>query len=210
MPPQSCTGACGGATTTPRRERWRPDILSTLHEAIRCAELGYHVFPCAPGTKVPLTPHGFQDATTDVARIEAWWKQRPEVNVAMPTVGLLVVDVDGPDNPWPGDPDKVMDLSRGPVSLTPRGGRHFIFRQPPGKSWGNTAGKIAPKVDTRGNGGYMPCGMGGAATGRRPWRPRARTGRHRATIPRRMATPYQQARGTRPLRAWVEPCAGWA
>jgi hypothetical protein len=129
--------------------------LSTLHEAIRCAELGYHVFPCAPGTKVPLTPHGFQDATTDVARIEAWWKQRPEVNVAMPTVGLLVVDVDGPDNPWPGDPDKVMDLSRGPVSLTPRGGRHFIFRQPPGKSWGNTAGKIAPKVDTRGNGGYI-------------------------------------------------------
>jgi hypothetical protein len=129
--------------------------LSTLHEAIRYAELGYHVFPCAPGTKVPLTEHGFRDATTDAARIEAWWARSSDANVAMSTAGLLVVDVDGADNPWPGDPEKVLDLSRGPVSLTPHGGRHFIFRQPQGRHWGSTASKIAPKVDTRGNGGYI-------------------------------------------------------
>jgi hypothetical protein len=126
-----------------------------LHDALRYAELGYPIFPCASGEKAPITPHGFQDAATDPTRIEEWWKQHPDANVAMPTAGLLVVDVDGSDNPWPGDLDKVLDLSRGAASFTPRGGRHFIFRQPPGKNWGNTAGRIAPHVDTRGNGGYI-------------------------------------------------------
>ncbi|MFH1865129.1 MAG: bifunctional DNA primase/polymerase, partial [Candidatus Eisenbacteria bacterium] len=130
--------------------------MSTLHDdALRYAELGYPVFPCAPGGKAPLTPHGFQDATTERARIDAWWTRHPDANVAMPTAGLLVIDVDGVDNPWPEEPAKVLDLSSGAVSLTPRGGRHYIFRQPSGKEWGNTAGRIAPKVDTRANGGYI-------------------------------------------------------
>jgi hypothetical protein len=123
--------------------------------AIRYAEMGYPVFPCAPGGKAPLTPHGFHDATTDVVRIEEWWARHREANVAIPTAGLLVVDVDGPDNAWPGDPDKVLDLARGAVSITPRGGTHYIFRQPGDRAWGNTVGKIAPKVDTRANGGYI-------------------------------------------------------
>jgi len=39
--------------------------------------------------------------------------------------------------------------------MTPSGGRHHLFRQPAGKSWGNSSGKLAPKVDTRGHGGYI-------------------------------------------------------
>ena len=47
-------------------------------------------------------------------------------------------------------------LSRGcPCHSRRMGGRHCIFRQPPGRHWGSTASKIAPKVDTRGNGGYI-------------------------------------------------------
>jgi len=122
---------------------------------MRYAELGYSVFPCAPGGKLPLTRHGFREATTDAATIDAWWGRYPEANVAIATAGLLVVDVDGPDNPWPQDPEDARDLRQGVVSLTPRGGRHFIFRQPTGRAWTNTAGRIAPKVDTRGNGGYI-------------------------------------------------------
>ena len=41
----------------------RPELLSA---AIRYAELGYPVFPCAPCGKVPITVHGFKDATTDL------------------------------------------------------------------------------------------------------------------------------------------------
>lgn len=66
--------------------------------ALRFAELGYAVFPCAPGRKQPLTARGFLDATTDADQIEAWWTKYPEANVAIPTAGLVIIDVDGPDN----------------------------------------------------------------------------------------------------------------
>ncbi|HPD72852.1 MAG TPA: bifunctional DNA primase/polymerase [Candidatus Krumholzibacteria bacterium] len=124
-----------------------------LQAALRYAELGYPVFPCVPGGKAPATAHGFLDATTDAGQIEAWWTARPDANIGMPTAGLLVVDVDGADNPWPGD--DLEGLAECPVSLTPRGGRHYIFRQPADKAWNNTASRLAPKVDTRANGGYI-------------------------------------------------------
>ena len=52
-----------------------------VNAALRYAELGYPVFPCAPGGKVPFTPHGFKDATTDAAQIEAWWRKRSSASV---------------------------------------------------------------------------------------------------------------------------------
>src|SRR5512146_1307577 len=122
-------------------------VSSLLHAALRYAELGYPVFPCAPGGKVPITPRGFKDATTDPGQIHAWWEKYPDANVGMPTAGLLVIDVDGADNPWPADAEKARDLFRGPISRTPRGGRHHIFRQPVGKAFRNTTGKLALNVD---------------------------------------------------------------
>ena len=126
-----------------------------LQEALRYAELGYPVFPCVPGGKAPLTRRGCLDATTDAEQIRVWWTARPDANIGMSTEGLLVVDVDGADNPWPGDPERERDLARAAMSLTPHGGRHYFFRQPEGRDWRNTTGKIAPKVDTRANGGYV-------------------------------------------------------
>ncbi len=133
-----------------------------LQAALRYAELGYPVFPCVSGGKAPATAHGFLDATTDAGQIEAWWTARPDSNIGMPTAGLLVVDVDGAENPWPGGDREGM--TNCPVSLTPRGGRHHVFRQPPGKAWSSTASRLAPKVDTRANGGYIvlpPSAVGG-------------------------------------------------
>ena len=72
-------------------------MTTLLQAALRYAELGYPVFPCVPGGKAPATAHGFLDATTDAGQIEAWWTARPDANIGMPTAGLLVVDVDGPD-----------------------------------------------------------------------------------------------------------------
>ena len=127
-----------------------------LNAAIRYAELGYPVFPCRAGEKTPLTRHGFKDATTDTAQIEAWWTKDPDANIGIPTAGLIVIDVDGDKNPWLSeDPEKMTDLMRGQLSLTPSGGRHHVFRQPAGRKWTNTAGKLASKVDTRASGGYI-------------------------------------------------------
>lgn len=127
-----------------------------LRAALRYAELGYPVFPCAPGTKKPLTQHGFHDASADADQIEAWWAQHPTANIGIPTVGLIVIDIDGEGNPWMADaPDRMLDLATGPMALTPRGGSHRIFRQPPGKTWRCTESRLAPRVDTRADGGYI-------------------------------------------------------
>jgi len=127
-----------------------------LDAALAYAELGYAVFPCVSGGKTPLSEHGFQDATTDIDQIVTWWTQWPMANIGVPTRGLLVVDIDGPSNPWlAGEPEKMLDLARAPMSLTPRGGRHYIFRQPADRQWRSSTGKLAPMVDTRADGGYI-------------------------------------------------------
>lgn len=127
-----------------------------LESALAYARMGYPVFPCVPGGKAPATKHGCKDATTDESRIRAWWQKQPSANIGLATAGLIVVDIDGAENPWLVDqPERRQTLAASPLSLTPSGGRHHVFRQPAGKSWGNSSGKLAPKVDTRGNGGYI-------------------------------------------------------
>jgi hypothetical protein len=127
-----------------------------LEAALRYADLGYRVFPCAPGAKTPLTEQGFHDATTDSEQIERWWTNDPHANIGIPTEGLVVIDIDGEGNAWPdGDPERMLELAAGPMALTPRGGSHRLFRQPAGKSWRCTEGRLAPKVDTRADGGYI-------------------------------------------------------
>ncbi|MDX2199601.1 MAG: bifunctional DNA primase/polymerase [Phycisphaerae bacterium] len=130
-----------------------PTMLQT---ALWYADLGYPVFPCAPGRKTPATPHGLLDATTDVEQIGRWWTEQPSANVAIRTDGLLVVDVDGAENPWlHDDAERRAEIAIAPTSQTPRGGRQYFFRQPKGRTWRNTAGRLADHVDTRGNGGYV-------------------------------------------------------
>ena len=126
-----------------------------LQAALEYAGLGYSVFPCASGDKMPITKNGCLDATTDEDQIIEWWQQKPNANIGIATKGLLVVDIDGSDNEWLTNPDIMQSLSSGAMSQTTTGGRHFIFRQLPGTEFKNTTGKLAPKVDTRADGGYI-------------------------------------------------------
>jgi len=127
-----------------------------LEMALGYAALGYQVFPCAPGSKKPCTKNGLLDAVVDIKQIETWWQQRPNANVAIVTTGLLVLDIDAGANGWPGsDANKHSGLSGTPSSLTANGGRQYIYRQPNGKAWRSTIGRLAPKVDTRADGGYI-------------------------------------------------------
>ena len=94
-----------------------------LLAALRYAELGYKVFPCAPGDSKPLTKHGFHDATTDLEQINSWWSAHPSANLAIATAGLLVVDIDplddGSPNTWlHDDPEKSLDLAAAPTAIT--------------------------------------------------------------------------------------------
>lgn len=134
------------------------DVGSTgnLKAALSYAELGYSVFPLIPNKKVPLADsHGHLDATTDFQQIRNWWNAKPEYNIGIATTGLLIVDIDGEENPWPLDNDHKADLGDAPSTRSARGGRHYYFRQPPGKSWRNSRSKIADNVDIRADGGYI-------------------------------------------------------
>ena len=133
------------------------DNLSLPEAALRYAEFGYRVFPCIPGGKTPRTEHGFHDATADPAQVERWWSECPSANIGFATEGFLVLDVDpieGHPNPWL-TAERQLDLAAAPLQVTPRGGCQYLFRQPTGKAWRCTAGRLAPGVDTRADGGYI-------------------------------------------------------
>jgi Bifunctional DNA primase/polymerase, N-terminal len=68
----------------------------TLRQALAYASRGWPVFPCMHGRKIPLTRHGFRDATTDEQRITAWFGGHPDWNLAIATgaPGPDVLDVD--------------------------------------------------------------------------------------------------------------------
>jgi KaiC/GvpD/RAD55 family RecA-like ATPase len=117
-------------------------------------ELGWAVFPLRPGDKIPMTTHGLKDATTSADQITAWWTERPNANIGIATgevSGMVVVDVDGPLG------EKALarfgELPHTATSLTGKG-RHIVFKRP-ADGIRNSAGKLGPQLDTRGDGGYI-------------------------------------------------------
>src|SRR5579871_17758 len=64
--------------------------------ALECIARGWHVFPCWPRSKKPMTKNGWHDATNDEAAIRAWWTRTPDANVAIACKPsqLCVVDID--------------------------------------------------------------------------------------------------------------------
>lgn len=125
--------------------------------ALYYASLGWPVFPLVPREKLPLFSkrsggHGVKDATSDVDQVTAWWTQHPDANIGIATggaAGLYVVDIDGEDGE--AALQRYGALPPCPESHTGKG-RHLVFRYPEGR---NTAGKLGPKIDTRGEGGYI-------------------------------------------------------
>jgi hypothetical protein len=69
---------------------------ATLNLAQLYAARGWPVFPCQPGQKIPATPHGFYNATTDPDQITRWFTRHPDANLAIATgaPGPDVLDVD--------------------------------------------------------------------------------------------------------------------
>ena len=50
--------------------------------AFRYALRGLHVFPLAPGTRIPMKgSHGYLDATREADTVRAWWQASPTANI---------------------------------------------------------------------------------------------------------------------------------
>lgn len=114
---------------------------------------------CPNPAKHPRTSHGVLDATTNEARIRAWWTQWPEANIGFATgqqSGAIVLDVD-PRHGGDESMSQVEAMGDTPIktmeSLTGGGGRHLFFGHP-GTPVKNRIG-ILPGLDVRGDGGYV-------------------------------------------------------
>jgi hypothetical protein len=127
-------------------------------KALALAARGFHIFPCRPRDKRPATANGLKDATTDPDIIQAWWTQQPDSNIAIATgaaSGIFVVDVDGLDAEATL---RRLEAEYGALPATVEvitaRGRHIYFNWPQ-EPVRNSAGKIGPHIDVRGEGGYV-------------------------------------------------------
>lgn len=136
-------------------------LSAALHYA---TDLKWFVFPADPSSKKPLTPHGFKDATIDPETIRGWWRRWPKAMIGISCgpsrLTPLDVDVDSAKN-IDGEVS-LKTLLNGTllpadqtVARTPRGGRHLYFAARDDLVVKNTAGKLGPGLDTRGEGGYV-------------------------------------------------------
>lgn len=132
--------------------------------ALNLGAQGTPVFPCDARNKRPLVDNGFKAATTDRSIVATWWKRWPAAMIGVPTgrsSGVFVLDVDR-------DVNKGLDgfvtlaaleaahrpLPETRTQRTPRGGEHRLFSWP-GVAVSNSASKLGPGLDVRGDGGYF-------------------------------------------------------
>lgn len=120
---------------------------------------GLRVFPCKG--KIPITPHGCKDASSDPAQIAAWWGNGQNHNIGIATGnGLVVLDVDIDHERGKYGDETLADLERqyGKLPdtwtcLTGSGGLHYYFAcDDPALT---VAAGFAPGLDYRGTGGYV-------------------------------------------------------
>jgi putative DNA primase/helicase len=148
-----------------------------LSEALAIAAKGVRVFPCdphpvKPRAKRPLVPtdkgpdgkpiegSGWPaKASTDPARIQAWWRKTPDALIGSCPAwqGGFVVDLD-PKGETVEEVEARLVEAVGPLPAvarvrTPSGGLHLWFGHPGGE-WGNERGGLK-NIDIRADHGYV-------------------------------------------------------
>lgn len=130
-----------------------------MEQALSYISRGWAVFPCK--NKIPLTAHGYKDASSDAELVKQMFKGLQNPNVAIATgkmSGIFVVDIDVKNGARGDDSLRELEREHGELphtveALTWSGGRHIFFKYP-GKGIGCKTG-IRPGIDIRGDGGYV-------------------------------------------------------
>ena len=128
--------------------------------ALALAAQGYPVFPCRALKKSPAIPkkdggNGFLDATTTTDLIKRMFSHKNAALIGAPTgplSGFDVLDFDYRHGAAEWEEPNAHRLPKTREHRTQSGGKHLLFRHVPGVR--NTASKIAPGMDLRGDGGY--------------------------------------------------------
>ena len=155
--------------------------------AAKLAEAGFQVFPaygvvdgrcecgnprCESPGKHPAVKGWREQASSDPAKVREWWYQHEGRNPAVATGnGLVVLDVDGKEG---AETLRRLEEEYGalpptPCVLTGRG-KHFYFRW--NSHLSNSTSRLGPKLDIRGDGGYVIGAGARHASGREyDWKP---------------------------------------
>jgi putative DNA primase/helicase len=109
--------------------------------------------------KHPRTRNGLHAATTNPETIKTWWDQWPEANIGLATgadSGVFVIDIDADHGGWESADRLEAEHGAFPPTRVVRtgGGVHVYLYYPVHGSISNSAGKLAPGLDVRGQGGY--------------------------------------------------------
>jgi RecA-family ATPase len=136
-----------------------PNPLISL--ALGYAKRGWRVFPCNPLTKRPITTNGHLEATNDPATIGQWWTKYPNAMIGCatgPKSGFWALDADRDQAAGKDGVAALAQMGDLPDTVeqsTPRGGAHKFFRWDDNRPVRNSASKLGPGIDTRGDGGYV-------------------------------------------------------
>lgn len=117
--------------------------------------LRWPVFPCAPGTKTPITRHGFKDATFDLDQVDEWWGYGSQHPIGTPTGRTFdVIDVDlyRDHRGYYGLKESGSIPPLLARSVTGGGGLHLLVAPDPRMR--NTS-NLWPGIDIRADGGYI-------------------------------------------------------
>jgi len=128
---------------------------------------------CSSKGKHPRTKNGVKDATNEYAKVLDWWQHDPHANIGIATGnGLLVIDIDPRHDGSLKDLDNRFNLPLTAQVTTGGGGWHLYYRYNPRiYTLSNTANKLGPGIDSRGENGYVLAPPSLHASGKRyAWR----------------------------------------
>jgi len=138
------------------------DTATMLAYAKKYLSYGWPVIPCRltadKDGKVQKKPcvswREFQTRLPNEAMLESWWRAYPDAHLGVVTggnAGIFAVDCDvghtAADLASLGLPETMS-------SVTPSGGRHYFLKHPGGVKIKTIAG-LLPKIDIRGDGGFI-------------------------------------------------------
>lgn len=128
----------------------------------RAAEFLAQQWPCFPCNleKRPVTRHGLKDASRELHDIRRMFREINADMIGVPTgaaSGFVVVDLDVKEGAsgleWLAANEHRLPQTR--RHRTRSGGVHLLFNVPVSRTIRNSASKLAPGVDVRGEGGYV-------------------------------------------------------
>ena len=158
-------------TTNPTYRMPQLTGLSSAKAAAALAAHGFRVFPChAAGDKAKRPKVKWTiESTNDPAAVSGWWSASQIAAIGLPMgrvqfegapVKPLVVDIDNKAGVDGSASLAELETELGTLPptykvATPSGGEHRYFTVPRDSVIGNSAGKLAPGIDVRCDGGYV-------------------------------------------------------